>query len=112
MTYIFGNRNAFTPAPHFKLDADDKNFTVTHIKSGILHSTVSQDSIRRRCKESFEGVSQMLLQCVYFDKSKSNDAALVDSHSVVEFTDAAVDAINKIAHQNLRHKPLYRGGKF
>ena len=96
----------------FMVDADARNFTVTHIKSGILYNSVSQESIRKSCKESFEGISQMILQSVYTNNNKNSNNTPADSDSVVQFTDAAVNAINKIAHQNLHHQHLYRCGKF
>ena len=105
MTHLFGKSASphITPAPNFILDADEKRFSITHVKSGILHDAVPLDYIRRNCHEQFEGILQTILQNVH------NNNAIVDCNAVILLTDAAIAEINKTAINNLKKKAF---GKF
>lgn len=100
MTYLFGERTSphLTPAPTFILDADERRFSLTHVKSGILHDAVPLDYIRRNCHEQFEGILQTILQSVH------HNTTLVDCNAVIKLTDAALAVINEVARKNLRLK--------
>ena len=100
MTYLFGECTSphLTPAPTFILDADERRFSVTHVKSGILYDAVPLDYIRQNCREQFEGILQTILQSVHHNNS------LVDCNSVVKLTDAALAVINEVAIKNIKRK--------
>ena len=103
MTYLFGKSTSphLTPAPNFILDADEKRFSITHVKSGILHDAVPLDYIRRNCHEQFEGILQTILQNV-----RPNGSSLVDCNAVIQLTDAALAVINEVAIKNIKkHNP-------
>lgn len=98
MTYLFGKSTSphLTPAPNFILDADEKRFSITHVKSGILHDAVPLDYIRKNCHEQFEGILQTILQNV------RNNCTLVDCNAVIQLTDTALAVINEIAIKNIK----------
>ena len=100
MTYLFGERTSphLTPAPTFILDADERRFSVTHVKSGILYDAVPLDYIRQNCREQFEGILQTILQSVH------HSLPIVDCNAVIELTDAALAVISKVAIKNIKYQ--------
>ena len=101
MTYLFGNNEGTFTKPNFVLDVDEskENFTLTHVKSGILHSVISPKNVTG-CK-NFSTITDALLKTC-------------PEHTVVTLAQPAIDAINQIAHQNLnaRFSRKFMPGKF
>ena len=101
MTYLFGDNQGTFTKPNFVLDVDASkgNFTLTHVKSGILHAVISPKEVTD-CK-NFSAITDVLLTSC-------------PEHAIVLLAQPSIDAINRIAHPNLnrRFSRKFMPGKF
>lgn len=101
MTYLFGDNQGTFTKPNFVLDFDESKdlFTITHMNSGILYAVLPSMAVTA-CKSFSDITDALLIHC--------------PKHSVVQFAQSGINAINQIAHRNLNNRfhRQFQPGKF